>query len=358
MENLSNLSTLDDIIKAQAEVLENAAKVKETKPTIPTRGTTSIFRYMKEKGIPFPNEKFFPGYHLVIRNPHFKYEYDPSTPIFSKYSWYNRYLNLVLLYVDAEAFNIESIDDSVYPGFCENISEWCEFLNTAVLSHFNEGNTTRYEDFLKCFGKPLKLKMMHMGLDCPSYPDLDNIIYLDRDPEVMEDTRQGLIDKWEQTYYNNAVWLREIYRRNYENADFTKSDEISKPDGLIEAAMNWRNPYFDPENKPIDNGAKPAPRSDTGSFHKMKHAGGRPTKLDYLKGASNELVEHDLNVNGVSKRMRIYYRKRLGNNPIKGRGRPSKYAGMTEEQIVEKMKAEGRSSHDIAQQVRRNKKVQ
>ena len=168
MENLSNLSTLDDIIKAQAEVLENAARVKETKPTIPTRGTTSIFRYMKEKGIPFPNKKFFPGYHLVIRNPHFKYEYDPSTPIFSKYSWYNRYLNLVLLYVDAEAFNIESIDDSVYPGFCENISEWCEFLNTAVLSHFNEGNTTRYEDFLKCFGKPLKLKMMHMGLDCPS----------------------------------------------------------------------------------------------------------------------------------------------------------------------------------------------
>jgi hypothetical protein len=125
---MNNLSTLDKIIKAQTEVLEKSTMVQETKPTIPTRGNTSIFRYMKEKGIPFPNEKFFPGYHLVIRNPHFKYEYDPSTPIFSKYSWYNRYLNLVLLYVDAEAFNIESIDDSVYPGFCENFQNGANFL--------------------------------------------------------------------------------------------------------------------------------------------------------------------------------------------------------------------------------------
>lgn len=349
------MDLLDEIIKTQNDVLGEATKLQETKFIRSTRGTTGIFRYMKDKGIHIPNVKYFPSYHLVIRNPHFKYEYDPSTALLGKDGWYRKYLKLVLMFVDAEAINIESIKDSIYPDFCEELGEWTNVINRAVLSHFNEENTSEYEKFMKCFGNPLKLKMMSMGMPCPKRPNLDEIIFYDRDPETMQEIRDNVMAEWVQTYAYNAESLREIYRRDYEDIDFTKSDSISKSGGLIEAAQNWRNPYFDEGNNPVDNGVK---RADCGDFHKTKHAGGRPTKLDYLKGASNELVEHDLNVNGVSRRMRTYYRKRLGNNPIKGRGRPSKYAGMTEEQIVEKMKAEGRSSHDIAQQVRRNKKVQ
>ncbi len=357
---MDNLSTLDEIAKAQNEALEKASKIQETKFTKSTRGTSGIFAYMKAKGMYFPNYKYFPGYHFVIRNPHFKYEYDRMNALTGKDGWYNRYLNLVLMYVDAEAFNIESIDDSICPGFCEDIDEWMEVLNRAVLSHFNEDNTTEYETFTKLFCNPLKLKMKRMGLDCPRYPNFDDIIFYDRDPEVMEEIKQDLVSKWRQTYYNNAVWLREIYRHDYELADFTKSDSISKPGGLIEAAQNWKNPYFEPENKPIDNGVT---RGDSDGFHNIrtpatKDAEVRPIKMDYLKGANDELVDNTLKAFGVSKRMRVYYRNRLDKKPVKPRGRPSKYAGMTEEQIIELMKAEGKSAHDIAQQLRRNKKVQ
>lgn len=349
------MSILEDIIKAQSEVLENAKKIEQTKFTNSTRGTSGIFRYMKAKGIYFPNAKYFPSYHFVIRNPQFKYDYNPCSCMTGKDSWYSKYENLVLLYVDAEAFNIESIKDAIYPEFCEELAEWVETLNKAVLSHFNPENTTEYDKFMKLFCNPVKVKMWRLNMNCPPKATEDDIVYYDNDEEAKEEILKNIEQNRLKTYYENSDRLREMYRHNYEISDFTKSDSISKPGGLIEAAKNWVNPYFNREEEIVDNGAK---RADCGDFHKMKHAGGRPTKLDYLKGASNELVEHDLNVNGVSKRMRIYYRKRLGNNPIKGRGRPSKYAGMTEEQIVEKMKAEGRSSHDISQQLRRNKKVQ
>lgn len=357
---MENLSTLDEIAKAQNEALEKALKIQETKSTKSTWGTSGIFAYMKEKGMYFPNYKYFPGYHLVIRNPHFKYEYDRTNALMGKDGWYNRYLNLVLMYVDAEALNIESIIDSVCPEFCEDNGEWCEVLTKAVLSHFNENNTTEYETFIKLFGRPLRLKMIQLGMDCPRKPRDEDIIYYDRDPEVMKEVRERIFQEYAETYAKNTERLREIYRHDYEIADFTKSDSISKPGGLIEAAQNWKNPYFEPENKPIDNGVT---RGDSDGFHNIrtpatKDAEVRPIKMDYLKGANDELVDNTLKAFGVSKRMRVYYRNRLDKKPVKPRGRPSKYAGMTEEQIIELMKAEGKSAHDIAQQLRRNKKVQ
>ena len=139
----------------------------------------------------------------------------------------------------------------------------------------------------------------------------------------------------------------------------SKSDSISKPGGLIEAAKSWLNPFFNKEEKVVDNGVK---RCDSDGFHAVttpatKHAGGRPVKMDYLKGAPDEMVNTVLDGFGFSKQQKFYFRKRLGNNSTRKKGRPCKYAGMTEEQIRAKMMSEGKSKHDIAQQIRRNKKV-
>lgn len=350
------MSILDDIIKAQSEVFENAKKIEQTKFTNSTKGTSGIFRYMKAKGIYFPNAKYFPSYHFVIRNPQFKYEYNTANCMTGKDGWYNKYQNLVLLYVDAEAFNIESIKDAIYPDFCEELGEWVNTLNKAVLSHFNPENTTEYDKFLKLFGNPVKLKMLRLGMNCPRKPTEDDIVYYDHDEETMEEIRQNLEKDWERTYYENSDRLREMYRHNYEISDFTKSDSISKPGGLIEAAKNWVNPYFNREEEIVDNGVK---RCDSDGFHAVipkKHAGGRPVKLANLQGASKDMVDAVLDNFGFSKQQKSYYRKRLGTEPTKKRGRPSKYSGMTEDQIREKMRSEGRSEHDIAKQIRRTKK--
>lgn len=352
------MSILDDIIKAQSEVLENAKKIEHTKFINSTRGTSGIFRYMKAKGIYFPNAKYFPSYHFVIRNPQFKYEYDTANGMTGKDSWFNKYKNLVLLYVDAEAFNIESIKDAIYPEFCEDLDEWVETINKAVLSHFSQENTTEYDKFMKLFGNPVNVKMLRLGMNCPKRPTEDDIAYYDHDREAMEEIRQNLEQEWRMTYQKNFERLRELYRHNYEISDFTKSDSISKPGGLIEAAKNWKNPYFNMEEEVVENGVK---RCDSDGFHSivvptMKHAGGRPVKLDYLKGGGAELVDATLDGMGFSKQQKSYYRKRLGTVATKKQGRPGKYAGMTEEQIREKMRAEGKEEWMINRQIKRTKK--
>ena len=352
------ISTLEEIIKARTEVLSNASQVQETKFTSSTRGTTGIFKYLKAKDIPFSNTKYFPSYHLVIRNPRFKYEYNPKNCMIGKDCWFERYKKLVLMYLDAEALNIESIKDAIYPEFCEDIDEWETVLTNAVLSHFNEDNTSEYELFKVLFADPLKMKMIQLGMPCPKRPNFDKIIYFDRDPDTMEAIRQELEDRWERTYYRNTMSLREMYRRDYEKIDFTQSDEISKPGGLIEAAHNWVNPFFNKEEEIVDNGVK---RCDSDGFHAVatpatQNAGGRPVKMDYLKGGSDELVNTVLDGFGFSKQQKCYFRKRLGNKSIRKRGRPSKYSGMSDERIRAIMTAEGKSKHDIAQQIRRNKK--
>lgn len=356
---MENNSILAEIIKAQTEVLSNAPQIQETKFTNSTRGRTGIFEYMKAKDIPFSNTKYFPSYHLVIRNPRFKYEYDPKNCMTGQDGWYARYRKLVLMYLDAEALNIESIRDSIYPEFCEDLSEWAETLTNAVLSHFNADNTSEYEKFKLVFSKPLKMKMKELGMPCPQKPNLEDIIYLDRDPEAMEQVKKEVMQNWLETYCGNTESLREMYRHNYEITDFAKSDSISKPGGLIEAAKNWVNPFFNKEEEVVDNGVK---RCDSDGFHAVttpatKHAGGRPVKMDYLKGAPDEMVNTVLDGFGFSKQQKFYFRKRLGNNSTRKKGRPCKYAGMTEEQIRAKMMSEGKSKHDIAQQIRRNKKV-
>jgi len=187
---MENNAILDEIIKTQTEILENAPKLQETKSINSTRKNTGIFMYMKTNGIPFPNVKYFPSYHLIIRNPRFKYEYDPKNCMTGQDGWYARYRKLVMMYLDAEALNIESIRDSIYPEFCEDLSEWAETLTNAVLSHFNADNTSEYEKFKLLFSKPLKMKMNELGMPCPQKPNLEDIIYLDRAPEAMEQVKK------------------------------------------------------------------------------------------------------------------------------------------------------------------------
>lgn len=342
----SNLST-----KSQEHIQEMEEKYeKEREASL--KSTMSIFKIMQQTGLKVPNCKYIPSYHFIIRNPRHKYDMDECGFIMGKDSWYNRYHKLVMMYMDAEALNIESIRTDLWGNFLDDNQNWAAFLVQATLSHFNEDNTDDYETFSVIFGRPLRRKFEQMGMYLPQEPNTNNIEFYDNDPYERQRVIDDLTGKFWDKFWLNVESLRKSYEREYERICFSKEDKLGKKGGLIEAAQNWSNPFFDKDNDPIDNGVK---RSDCGEFHNVKHAGGRPVKLDYLKGATNEMVEVALDANGVSRKMKYYYRKRLGTQAIKKAGRPSKYSGKTEEQIIEIMKAEGKSSKVIATQLRRIK---
>ena len=316
------------------------------------KSTMSIFRIMQQAGLKVPNCKYIPSYHFVIRNPHHKYDIKECGFIMGKDSWYNRYHKLVMMYMDAEALNIESIRTDLCGHFLDDDAEWANFLAAATLSHFNDYNTDDYETFATLFGRPLAIKCEQIGMPRAQKPIESKIEFYDNDHDERQRVMDNLWDEYVEQVRLNVQSLRNSYEREYERICFIREDKLGKKGGLIEAAHNWTNPFFDKDNDPIDNGAK---RPDCGGFHNVKHSGGRPVKLDYLKGATNEMVEVVLDGNGVSRRMKTYYRNRLGTRATKKAGRPSKYSGKTEEQIIEIMKAEGKSSKVIATQLRRIK---
>ena len=361
MDSSSN-SLIDSLIAFQSnlatktqEHIQAMEEKHEEEREASLKSTMSIFRIMQQTGLKVPNCKYIPSYHFVIRNPHHKYDMDECGFIVGKDSWYNRYHKLVMMYMDAEALNIESIRTDLWGHFLDDDVDWANFLVAATLSHFNEDNTDDYETFATLFGRPLSIKCEQIGMPRAQKPIESKIEFYNNDP----DERQRVMDELWAEYLEqvriNVQSLRNSYEREYERICFIREDKLGRKGGLIEAAQNWTNPFFDKDNDPVDNGAKRAARCDSGEFHNVKHAGGRPVKLDYLKGATNEMVEVALDANGVSRPMKVYYRKRLGTQSIKKAGRPSKYSGKTEEQIIEIMKAEGKSPKVIATQLRRIK---
>lgn len=361
MDSSSN-SLIDSLIafqsnlaaKTQEHIQEMEEKHEEEREAS-LKSTMSIFKIMQQSGLKVPNCKYIQSYHFVIRNPHHKYDMKECGFIMGKDSWFNRYHKLVMMYMDAEALNIESIRNDIWCHFLDNDAEWANFLGAATLSHFNEDNTEDYETFAELFGRPLSLRCEQMGMPRAVKPIESKIEFNTNDPYERQMIMDNLQDEYVEQVKLNVQSLRNSYEREYDRICFIREDKLGKKGGLIEAAQNWTNPFFDKGNDPIDNGAKRAVRCDSGDFHNVKHAGGRPVKLDYLKGATNEMVEVALDANGVSRRMKTYYRKRLGTDAIKKAGRPSKYSGKTEEQIIEIMKAEGKSSKVIATQLRRIK---
>lgn len=241
---------LDNIISAQSECLNAASKTVAEK--MRPRGSMRIFEWMKAAGMPLPKEREIPGHHIAILRPSKKYEYDYTKPLLAQGEWMYEYRKLVLLIMNAEAINLESIIGNICPDFLSHgDNQWAKALVDCTLDWFDEDNVSEYDKFLVVFKKPFRMLCSKLGYKVPVDPLGRNsgIVYTTADPEELATIQEEFRDKYTEECNRMLSRIREYYRREYERFAFMHELPMTENSALLRVSNTWMNPYPSEQNE-------------------------------------------------------------------------------------------------------------